>query len=164
MKRYKVFSAVFPIIMKEEGGKRYVLLHKRQNTGYMDGKWDIAGSGHIEENETAVDAVIRESREEIGITVHRDKVKFALVSHKAGLHGTKTYFDVYFWIEQYQGEPRIREPEKSSALLWHDADDLPSDMIEERKADLIWALRGEHYREIYQMEDDSRPCGQQAAN
>lgn len=147
--RYKAYSAVFPIIMKEEKGKKYVLLHRRQNTGYMDGKCDVAGSGHIEENETAEDAVIRESREETGITVNRDAVRFALISHKAGLDGAKTYFDLYFFIGKYEGTPQIREPDKCSEMRWWDVDELPCDMIEERKEELLMALRGEHYTEMY---------------
>jgi len=42
-------------------------LEKRASTGYMDGMWDFAISGHVDENETAAQAVIRASKEEIGI-------------------------------------------------------------------------------------------------
>jgi len=42
-------------------------LEKRASTGYMDGMWDFAISGHVDENETETLAVIRASKEEIGI-------------------------------------------------------------------------------------------------
>ena len=45
---YKTLSAVFPIIINKQN---QILLARRANTGYMDGKWDFAGSGHIDENE-----------------------------------------------------------------------------------------------------------------
>lgn len=48
-----------------------ILLHRRKNTGYEDGKWDIAGSGHVDEDETAQTAVIRECQEELGIEVQK---------------------------------------------------------------------------------------------
>ena len=51
---YRSYSAVFPILLREGANGREVLLHLRQNTGYMDGCWDFAGSGHVDENETPV--------------------------------------------------------------------------------------------------------------
>ena len=66
---YRSYSAVFPILLREGANGQEVLLHLRQNTGYMDGCWDFAGSGHVDENETARQAVARECLEELGITV-----------------------------------------------------------------------------------------------
>ena len=66
---YRSYSAVFPILLRDGKDGREVLLHLRQNTGYMDGTWDFAGSGHVDENETARQAVARECREELGICV-----------------------------------------------------------------------------------------------
>ena len=57
---YRFYSAVFPILLREGANGQEVLLHLRQNTGYMDGCWDFAGSGHVDENETARQAVARE--------------------------------------------------------------------------------------------------------
>ena len=45
---YRSYSAVFPILLREGANGQEVLLHLRQNTGYMDGCWDFAGSGHVE--------------------------------------------------------------------------------------------------------------------
>lgn len=67
---YRSYSAVFPILLREGANGQEVLLHLRQNTGYMDGCWDFAGSGHVDENETARQAVARECLEELGITVN----------------------------------------------------------------------------------------------
>ena len=66
---FPCYSAVFPLLLREHNGKREVLLHRRHNTGYMDGKWDIAGSGHVDEDETARQALARECTEELGIRV-----------------------------------------------------------------------------------------------
>ena len=60
---YRSYSAVFPILLREGANGQEVLLHLRQNTGYMDGCWDFAGSGHVDENETARQAVARECLE-----------------------------------------------------------------------------------------------------
>ena len=59
---FRTLSAVFPIILRREGGRTQILLHLRQNTGYMDGFWDVAGSGHVDGGETASQALCRASR------------------------------------------------------------------------------------------------------
>ena len=38
---YRSYSAVFPILLRDGKDGREVLLHLRQNTGYMDGTWDL---------------------------------------------------------------------------------------------------------------------------
>ena len=78
----KSFSAVFPIIIKDNGTDTQILLHRRQNTGYQDGKWDMAGSGHVDKDETAQAALIRECKEEIGIDVKLEDVTFVHLSHR----------------------------------------------------------------------------------
>lgn len=88
---FKCLSAVFPIIMRTKNGKRQVLLLRRKNTGYMDGMWDFAGSGHVEEIETAMQAAARECKEELGITVKQSDIRFAHLSHRVGLNGARTY-------------------------------------------------------------------------
>jgi 8-oxo-dGTP pyrophosphatase MutT (NUDIX family) len=42
-----------------------VLLHKRQNSGFMDGSYSLV-SGHVEANESFKQAMIREAHEEAG--------------------------------------------------------------------------------------------------
>lgn len=51
---YRSYSAVFPILLREGANGQEVLLHLRQNTGYMDGCWDFAGSGHVDETKPPV--------------------------------------------------------------------------------------------------------------
>ncbi len=145
---YKTLSAVFPIIIKTEDDKKQVLLAKRANTGYMDGMWDFAGSGHVDENETAIQAVIRELGEKIGITVEPSEVKFAHLSHRLGKNGNRTYYDIYFIVKGFLGEPIIAEPEKCSDLSWFNVDCLPSNMIPVRKSALQAYFNFEYYGEI----------------
>ena len=113
---------------------RIVLLHRRQNTGYQDGKWDIAGSGHVDKSETAQAALIRECKEEIGIIANLDNIDFVHLSHR--LSKDRTYYDIYFTVDKYDGTPSIMEPSKSSELGWFCIDNLPDDIIECRKQDI----------------------------
>lgn len=142
---YKALSAIFPLILKQEESGTSILLHRRQNTGYQDGKWDIAGSGHVDENETAQMAVIRECQEEIGITVQMSDLTFVHLSHR--LSKDRTYYDIYFVVNTNSGIPSIMEPEKCSALQWFPIHLLPSDIIECRKQDIEHYLQHIFYSE-----------------
>lgn len=149
-KHYRAYSAIFPVFIRTENDRTQVLLAKRQNTGYMDGMWDFAGSGHVDEGETATEAVIREVKEELGVTVERQAVRFAHLLHRLGKQGKRTYYDIAFFVEAYSGQPYIAEPEKCSDLQWFDTKDLPDEMIPIRRAVLECLLQGEHYSETVQ--------------
>mgnify|MGYP000398856097 CR=1 FL=1 len=102
---YRSYSAVFPILLREGANGQEVLLHLRQNTGYMDGCWDFAGSGHVDENETARQAVARECLEELGITVNPADMEFVHLCHRVAGGDGRTYYDLCFIIRKYNGTP-----------------------------------------------------------
>lgn len=141
----RTLSAVFPIFLREDEGRTEILLHRRQNTGYMDDRWDVAASGHVDEGETATQTVVRECMEEIGVTVRVEDVEFAHLTHSFSLG--RVYYDIYFVVKRFNGTPRIMEPDKCSALAWFALDALPDDMIDDRRADVEDYLRGVHYSE-----------------
>lgn len=65
--------AVFLVLTRIIDGNKEVLLQKRINTGYMDGKYDAACSGHVEKGESVSMAVVREAKEEINIYIYKKK-------------------------------------------------------------------------------------------
>ncbi len=143
--RFRSFSAVFPVILRRREGREEILLLRRANTGYFDGLWDFAGSGHVDEGETASQAVCRECGEELGILVRPEDVSFLHLTHWVG--ETMTYYDLYFQIMAYEGEPGIREPDKCSELRWFSVEALPEDMIPARRVDMDLWRNGIFYSE-----------------
>ena len=135
---YRSYSAVFPILLRDGKDGREVLLHLRQNTGYMDGTWDFAGSGHVDENETARQAVARECQEELGICVDPADAEFVHLCHRVAGGDGRTYYDLCFVIRKYTGVPAVMEPEKNAGLHWFPVNALP-----ERERQVI-ALRFYH--------------------
>lgn len=127
--RFLTPSAVYAGILKD----KQVLLQKRKNTGYRDGYYDFAASGHVENSETLLEAVIREAKEELGIDVKEKDIKFmTLVHRKDPIFGT-IYYDTYFLIQNFTGELIVKEPDKCEELKWFDIDKLPGNLIPDRR-------------------------------
>ncbi len=150
-KHFKSFSAIFPIILQEKDDTIQILLHRRKNTGYQDGKWDIAASGHVDEGETAKMAVVRECAEELGIDVKIKDLSFVHLSHRVSNTGGRTYYDIYFVVNKYHGIPKVIEPDKCSELRWFKIDDLPNEIIDIRKIALDNYRNDIQYSEVIEI-------------
>ncbi|WP_194410378.1 NUDIX hydrolase [Microbacterium cremeum] len=104
-----------------------VLLQLRHNTGYMDGYWTAGAAGHIELGETAVDAAIREAREELGVVIEPSGLNPSTVMQRTD--GTaeprEQRVDWFFVCDAWSGEPTILEPRKCAELAWFGLDALP---------------------------------------
>lgn len=148
---FKSLSAIFPIILQSKDGNVEILLHRRKNTGYQDGKWDIAASGHVDEGETAKMAVVRECAEELGIDVKITDLSFAHLSHRVNNSGGRTYLDIYFVVNKYGGIPKVMEPDKCSELRWFKIDGLPNEIIDIRKMVLNKYNNNIQYSEVIEM-------------
>lgn len=54
---------------------KQILIQKRSKTKKVNSnKWDITTGGHIKAGESSMDAIIRETKEEIGIDISKDNV------------------------------------------------------------------------------------------
>lgn len=119
-----------------------VLLQLRHNTGYMDGYWTAGAAGHIELGETAVDAAIRESREELGVVVEPAGLSASTVMQRTD--GTaeprEQRVDWFFVCDSWSGEPTILEPQKCAELAWFDLDALP-DQVPDYERLALGAIR-----------------------
>lgn len=119
---------VFLILTRRrEDGKAEILLQRRQNTGYMDGKYDFSASGHLKNGESVDEAICREAREELGIMVRNVECAMFLQDVREG------YFKCVFQTEEWEGTPEIMEPDKCSELRWFRKDELPEE-------EMIWYL------------------------
>ena len=125
MEREKFLSAIYLIIKNEEGK---ILLQRRQGTKLWPGFLALP-AGHIDEGENAYEAVVREAREELGIKIDIKNIIDTFVANRKN-KSLMPYYDVYFEIDSYEGEIKIKEPEKCSELVWCDINNLPNDMID----------------------------------
>ena len=143
--RFTAPAGVVLMLMKKTDGKLRVLLQRRQNTGFADGLLDLSCSGHVEKGEAMSDTVLRECCEELGLSIKRENLRFVCFIHKRD--GDKIYYYGYFVCDDFEGEPRIMESEKCSQLLWAELDNLPEDVIPDRKEAIKAYFNGTHYIE-----------------
>ncbi len=136
--RYQSKVAVFLILTREKDGKTEILLQKRYNTGYMDGKYDAACSGHLEKGESFSMALAREAKEEIDLDIDEKDLKFAELIHSY----KEDYINVFFTTKKYSGTPKIMEPNKCDDLQWFDIENLPENIIPRIKNVLININKG----------------------
>lgn len=123
-KRYESKVAVFLILVRKVNGKIEILLQRRCNTGYMDGKYDMACSGHLEKGESLSMALVREAKEEIDLDIKEENLKLVSVIHPY----KEDYINAFFITEKYEGTPKIMEHNKCDDLRWFDLDDLPENI------------------------------------
>lgn len=136
--RYQSKVAVFLILTREENRKTEILLQERYNTGYMDGKYDAACSGHLEKGESVSMALVREAKEEIGIDINEKDLRFVELIHSY----KEDYINVFFTTKKYSGTPKIMEPEKCDDLRWFDIENLPENIFPRIKNVLININKG----------------------
>jgi len=119
MERLKLKVAVYLLLIKDEK----IFLLRRFNTGWQDGNYTLA-SGHLEEGETIMEALLRESREEIGLTLRPEGVRLVLTMHRMS-----TYIDFFFAVDAWEGDPGNMELDKCDEAAWFPLDALPENMV-----------------------------------
>jgi len=120
--RFKQIVTIHLILINK---KNQILLQRRCNTGYMDNMYAFV-AGHLEPNESLLQGVIRETKEEVNVELEADKVKFVCFIRRAS---DNNYINSYFVYKDFDGEVINMEPEKCSELKWFDIDKLPNDII-----------------------------------
>jgi ADP-ribose pyrophosphatase YjhB (NUDIX family) len=139
MERFKLVPETHLFLVR---GDR-ILLFRRRNTDYEDGKYSVI-AGHMEDGETAREAICREAQEEAGIDLAPDDLAFAHVVHRAD-RGQRVGF--FFTALRWGGEPRNMEPHKADDFRWFPLDALPGDMVPYvRRAIGLWRA-GQCYSE-----------------
>ena len=99
---------------------------RRFNTGWRDGQYSLP-AGHLDGEETVTQGVIREIKEESGVTVEPKDVDMVHAMHRVS--ELNESIDFFFVIKNWQGEPRLAEPDKSDQVLWVLPQHLPENTV-----------------------------------
>ena len=92
---------------------RVLLCHRSAGRRWYPDVWDLPG-GHVEAGETAVEALARELKEELGILVGDPCCELARVA--------ETGVDLRIWlVQQWDGDPTNLSPVEHDDLGWFSA-------------------------------------------
>jgi 8-oxo-dGTP diphosphatase len=139
--RFKTACAVALIL---EHDNKILFIHRGKVKINPD-CWSIV-AGHIDEGESAIQAMVREAYEEIGITI--DPANLTLV------HTSYAYqpaygeiMSLYFTCNRWDGEIINKEPHKHVELSWFPKSTLPQPMIEHVAYSLTKLFEGHSFSE-----------------
>jgi len=143
--RHKITPASY--ILLKKGNE--ILMHKRQNSGYMDGYYSFV-AGHIEACEGSAECIIREAEEEAGIKMKKEDMRLAHVLYRPIPSGER--IDFFYICEKWEGEIINCEKEKCSDLRFFPMDNLPENTIPYLKSVIEKISKNEHFSE-YLIDD-----------
>jgi len=141
--KHTVIPAVFTILQREDGK---ICLLKRDNTGWRDCWWCLP-AGHGEKGESFLRGAIREAKEEVGVDIQPEDMKFVHINEAPSEddNGATERASFYFLCKKWEGEVVNAEPHKSSEIGWFDVSALPEKTIEHFKSSIENSLKGIYY-------------------
>lgn len=139
--RHDRYPVAAHLILRDSVGK--ILLMRRAGTEYGEGMLAFP-AGHVDLGETPTASIIRETAEELGITVASASLAPAGVMFRRSL---EPRVDFFFTASVWEGTPRICEPNKCTGLVWADPDDLPSGTLDYIESAIANLGHGQHFSE-----------------
>jgi 8-oxo-dGTP pyrophosphatase MutT (NUDIX family) len=142
-KYFKVIPAVYILLRRDNE----ILLLRRANTGYQDGKYSFP-AGHMDGGELAKLAMLREAREEVDVEINEKDLKFVHITSRLNGDTDNERIDLFFEAWKWSGEIKNNEPDKCTDVQWFNINNLPEDIIPYIKIVLESVLDGEYYSEF----------------
>jgi 8-oxo-dGTP diphosphatase len=122
------------------------VLGLRKGTGFADGMWNLP-SGKAEQDETAVTAVIREAREEIGVILRPDQLSFT-AAVQCRNSAADVRIGLFFHAEasaDLGAGPLNAEPHKCAKVAWYPLSMLPEPVMPYSALGVSLYLSGARY-------------------
>jgi len=97
---------------------QYLLMLRSNHPTFGDDP-DLPG-GTVEDNESSTEALLREVREEMGLTVNQDKVEEVYSGTDYSMHGT--YYSLF--VTRLVGRPTVTLSWEHASYIWLDRTDF----------------------------------------
>ena len=116
----------------------------RANTSWMDGYYGLP-SGKVEWGEPYTLAMIREAKEEVDVNIKPEHLHHAITIHR---HSEDSdWVDIYFEVDEWEGEVINAEPDVHSEVAWFDLNNLPDNVVPAVSFALEQIAAGNHFAE-----------------
>lgn len=120
---------------------------RRYNTGYQDGNYAVP-AGHLDAGELPSEALAREMKEEIGIDIQPEDIKFVHISFRPKTDSTGDRVDYFFEVSKWSGEVTNMEPEKCDDLKWFLPSNIPVNTTPHVRVAIECIEKGETFSEL----------------
>lgn len=137
--RIPLTAAAYAVMTRAGEHGTEVLLQLRRGTGYMDGWWACGAAGHVEDAQSPSEALAREAREELGVTIE-EFAPLTTLQRSNPVGPLEQRADFFFHVTGWSGEPRLLEPDKASELRWFPLAALPEQVVPHERV-VLEALR-----------------------
>lgn len=141
----RYFPKIAVDIMLVKGTDVFLLQRAKHRT--LGGYWAVPG-GHIQPGESLKQAAIRETKEEVGVTIVPAELKLLSVVNNRFPSESADWVYCFFITSTWDGEPNNREPEKCSAADWFSIKRLPEPIMPYLSKAIESLTDGVVYREI----------------
>lgn len=122
--RNKAVPASYLFLRKGEE----ILLMRRQGSGYYDG-WYSVPAGHVEAGELPVETLLRETKEELGITLDKSDIRLVHTMYRTKHDETGDRVDMFFVVSKWSGDITNVEPHKCDDIRWFSVMGLPENVM-----------------------------------
>jgi 8-oxo-dGTP pyrophosphatase MutT (NUDIX family) len=140
-----VLNVVGVHLYLERGGQ--VLLGLRHpGSAYAGGSWHVL-AGHCEA-EAASACLVREAYEEAGLVIESADVELVHTVHMREQPTDPPRIQLFFRALRWEGEPKLREPDKCVQWQWWNVKDLPAPIVPYTRAAIEGIRAGRVYTEL----------------
>ena len=107
-------------------GKRHDDPEKADSALHGEGTWTMPG-GKLDFGETPHEGAERETEEETGIKINKEKLKLISVTNE--IVTDAHFITLGFLCEDFEGEAKVMEPDEITEWRWFDLNSLPKPMF-----------------------------------
>lgn len=120
---------------------------RRKGSGYYDG-WYSVPAGHVEAGELPVDALLRETKEELSITLDKNDVRLVHTMYRTKHDETGDRIDLFFVSTKWEGEITNAESHKCDDIRWFSIENLPENIMHHVREVIENVENGAAYSEL----------------
>ncbi len=107
-------------------GKRHEEAEKADSEMHGEGTWTMPG-GKMHFGETPEEGIYRETLEETGMKIDKDKLK--LISLANDMIPDAHFITLGFLCQDFEGEPKVMEPDEITDWQWFELDIIPKNIF-----------------------------------